>query len=50
MHGCQNRDLNCRITQFYNPTSPKHLESHKDHKNCRIACRIVWDPTDPTKT
>jgi len=23
--GCQNRDLDCRIARFYDPTSPKHL-------------------------
>ena len=40
-HGCQNRDLDRRIARFYDPTSPKHLESHKDRKNCRIARRIV---------
>ena len=27
-HGCQNRDLDRRIAQFYNLTSSKHLESH----------------------
>ena len=24
------------LHDLYDPTSPKHLESHKDHKNCRI--------------
>ena len=28
IHGCQNRDLDHRIAQFYDPTSPKRLESH----------------------
>ena len=41
MHGCQNCDLNCKITLFYDPTSPKCLESHKNRKNCRITCRIL---------
>ena len=48
-HGCQNDNLDRRITQFYDPTSPKHLGSHENRKNSRI----VWDPidsTDPTKT
>ena len=27
----------------------KRLELHEDRKNCRIACRIVWDPSNPTK-
>ena len=27
-HGCQNHDLDRKITRFYNPTSPKHLRSH----------------------
>ena len=27
-HGCQNRDLDRRIARFYDPTSPKRLESH----------------------
>ena len=28
VHGCQNCDLDRRIAQFYDPTSPKHLGSH----------------------
>ena len=40
-HGCQNHDLDCRIARFYDPTSPKRLESHQDHKNGRIVRRIV---------
>ena len=27
-HGCQNRDLDRKIARFYDPTSPKRLESH----------------------
>ena len=27
-HGCQNRDLDRKITRFYDPTSPKRLGSH----------------------
>ena len=27
-HGCQNRDLDRRIARFYDPISPKYLESH----------------------
>ena len=27
-HGCQNHDLDRRIARFYDPTSPKRLESH----------------------
>ena len=40
-HGCQNHNLDRRIARFYDHTSPKRLESHKDRKNCRITCRIV---------
>ena len=29
-HGCQNCDMNCRIIRFYDPTSPKCLESLQD--------------------
>ena len=48
-HGCQNRDLDRKIARFYDPTSPKCLKLHKDRKNYTITCRIVGDPTDPTK-
>ena len=27
-HGCQNRNLDRRIARFYDPTSPKRLDSH----------------------
>ena len=32
-HGCQNRDLNRRIAQFYDPTSPSHNFMIPPHQN-----------------
>ena len=40
-HGCQNRDLDRKITRFYDLTSPKRLKLYPDRKNGRIICRIV---------
>ena len=42
-HGCQNRNLDHKISRFYDLTLPKSLKSQHDRKNGRIVCRIAQD-------